>query len=1142
MNVPLNEESIRDRLKQISLSQSNTNSNNKISQLTEINQQTNKNENNNKPSSGGGFSFQESLKKELNSNSISKEKFTNFIQQANQMFSNYEKEITILRKKTSFFNSSELHCINNNFSFEPSKKDKVLYQLTKLTEKENKSLNEIKIAYTERICELLTENDALTKMIDKINTNIVDRLQEKINELSNHLKTVEFENSNLKRKLENMDSIIDQNGILKEDITYKTKELKKYKEIKGSLDTKIKELNDEISLLNVTITNNKSTIESKNRIIEQNTLEINTLTKTIEQKNELLQSNEETIKNKDEEITLLYTDNLKWEEKYTLSMKEIDNYKKWSLWDMNLIESFKKIDELQNNITTISQNNEILSNQYHVIQNENSMYINQIKDLNDKLIQTEQENTNLNIIKDLYQQNKNKIDNYEPMMLENNKLKNELQSLNEKYKTDMNNSKETFEKTIENQKTKYENEINEIKIEFEIKINQLEQTKNTQNEIYETQKLTLNEEITKLKKEITELNEQIEKKSLALTNYKEAYDTLMLKLKDQEQQLISIQSSKEASSIFNSENTNNTVNTTTEKSNSTKITSTIDKYAFTKEIIIDYFYCLYLFETSIHYQSLTNNLLGNIDYYLNNIFNNVNRTAYSNFPSTQIEYIQDLYFTSVNKLLNNNKKIKYAYEINFETFDRDTLKDINDELQMKNFIYKITPTKPLDKLITLFLKKYTKNFDFEGTNLIDYFKENILSSIEYRVDRRIKSVNNDTIKLLEMTLSAIKNGQIYINNRSIYSFENYIQQNNNIKLNNGSLTVTNKIVCLDNIIYTFKYEKINELILVNNSLNDNDFSFLIDMIILHLPKIKTLKIISNNFCGDIFTSKFITALKLLKEITYLDISDNKIVDEDIKMLTDFLKTNKTIQTLILDSNKLTSTTGFFIADALNKNHTLQTLSLNHNEITSSGLESLLNVINNNNHSLLHLYLGDNKLQKDEFDQIAMFFNSNPPLKTIDLSNNVISPLCSNIMGVNLKKAKLLKCLKLNNTKMDEESGPQFLNFIHETNIEELELNMNFFGESGPFLIMNKIKSSPNIRKLSLKNCAVTPVFLNIIAQCIIGNKTLEEINLEGNDFDVNVFKQFCMNIKDKTQTKLIFNKGLINGNVNDINYDNILFV
>ena len=159
-------------------------------------------------------------------------------------------------------------------------------------------------------------------MIDKINTNIVDRLQEKINELSNHLKTVEFENSNLKRKLENMDSIIDQNGILKEDITYKTKELKKYKEIKGSLDTKIKELNDEISLLNVTITNNKSTIESKNRIIEQNTLEINTLTKTIEQKNELLQSNEETIKNKDEEITLLYTDNLKWEEKYTLSIKD----------------------------------------------------------------------------------------------------------------------------------------------------------------------------------------------------------------------------------------------------------------------------------------------------------------------------------------------------------------------------------------------------------------------------------------------------------------------------------------------------------------------------------------------------------------------------------------------------------------------------------------------------------------------------------------------------------------------------------------------------------------------------------------------------------------------------------------------------
>jgi hypothetical protein len=51
--------------------------------------------------------------------------------------------------------------------------------------------------------------------------------------------------------------------------------------------------------------------------------------------------------------------------------------------------------------------------------------------------------------------------------------------------------------------------------------------------------------------------------------------------------------------------------------------------------------------------------------------------------------------------------------------------------------------------------------------------------------------------------------------------------------------------------------------------------------------------------------------------------------------------------------------------------------------------------------------------------------------------------------------------------MNEESGPQFLSFIHETNVEELELDMNIFGESGLFMIMNKIKNASNIKKISL---------------------------------------------------------------------------
>ena len=1089
--------------------------------------------------------FQQTLQKELTSKAtIPKEKFGTFVQQANEMFQNYEKEINILRKRTSFFNYQELSYNYTSFNIEPSKKDKILHELNIFTEKEKHSLNEIKIAYTERICELLTENATLTQMLEKMNTGVVGRLQEKISDLIKELKTVELDNSNLRRKLDNMNSVFDQNQILKEDITIKSKEINRLRGIKDSNENTIKNLTKQINELNMNIEEHKSTIETKEKINEQNIIQINSLNNTIEQHNNTINQKNEIIKKKEDEITLLFNDNVKWEERYTLASKEIDNYKKWSLWDMNLIDSYKKIEELENKVNDISQDNETLKNEIITLDQQHTMKSNQIETLKTKINSLESDNYNLTQIKSEYERNKHKVDNYDNVFTENKSLKYELETIHDRHTKQIDSTKETYEKTIKDQKLKYESEISEQKIDYELKLEKGEKEKQTLNEEHENKIKTLEDEIKKHKNEISELNEQIEKKVKALTNYKEAFDNIMVKLKEQEKQLSSKQTSYQESPslLLNNETSNQQVeqsNNSNTSSSSHKTFSTFDKYAFTKEIMIDYFYCLFLFEASIHYQLLMGNMVGNFDNYLNNIFLS-NHHSYHLNTSLQSECIQDLCFIAVRKLL-LSKKIKEANEINFEIFDREVLKEISDCFKTKNFISKLNPVKTVDKLSVLFLRKYTKHFDFEG-NLNEFLTNNVLPSIENRLEKRARSINEDTSKLIDMTISSIQNGQIYVNNKPIYSFDKFIQQINHIKLNEGSLMITNKIICYDHIIHILKYEKITDLTFRDNSLSEGDLTFICDMILLYVPKLKSLKIITNNLYGDIFSNKFISTLKLLKDLNYLDLTDNKIGDDDIKPFSEFLKTNKSIQTLLLDLNKMTSRSGFFLADALNKNHSIQSLSVNHNEITGSGLESLLNVISNNTQGLVHLNLADNKLQKDDFNQIATFFNANPSLQILDLSNNAINPLCSNVLGVNLKKAKYLKCLKLNNTKMNEESGPQFLSFIHETNVEELELDMNIFGESGLFMIMNKIKNASNIKKISLKRCGMTPVFLNIIAQNIIGNKNLEIVNLEGNDFEGSVFIKFCEDIKDKTNTKVIFTKDLLLENIKDITNDNILLV
>ena len=67
----------------------------------------------------------------------------------------------------------------------------------------------------------------------------------------------------------------------------------------------------------------------------------------MEQRDKTITEKDKYIKEKEDEIKTLFTDNVQWEEKYSIQSKEIENFKRWSLWDQNLIESFKKIEALE---------------------------------------------------------------------------------------------------------------------------------------------------------------------------------------------------------------------------------------------------------------------------------------------------------------------------------------------------------------------------------------------------------------------------------------------------------------------------------------------------------------------------------------------------------------------------------------------------------------------------------------------------------------------------------------------------------------------------------------------------------------------------------------------------------------------------
>ena len=133
-------------------------------------------------------------------------------------------------------------------------------------------------------------------------------------------------------------------------------------------------------------------------------------------------------------------------------------------------------------------------------------------------------------------------------------------------------------------------------------------------------------------------------------------------------------------------------------------------------------------------------------------------------------------------------------------------------------------------------------------------------------------------------------------------------------------------------------------------------------------------------------------------------------------------------------------------------------------------------------------------------------------------------------------------MKLSSTGLNEESGPQLLNFIPDTNVEYLELDNNNIGKAMVMLI-NKIKITQSLKVLSLKKCSLVPTFLSIMAENV-KSTNIEEIHLENNTFDEENFKQFVKEMEDNSKIVVSFSKAELPKKAEEVinGHKNILLV
>ena len=1122
---------------------------------------------------------------EANNSNITKERFGNYINSANEMFKNYEKQLQYYSMYSGKYNVKDLTvclctditALNERSFYILSDKKKVFEnELNKMNlDENNPDLENVKKLYQDKIDLLFKENKNLNKVIEKMTNQVVANFQLKINDLFTENKKIKELNGQLEEKVMKVKFIFDENSRHNDIMREKEMEIIALNKQQIIYMNKYEKATQDIKKLKENIKNNRENILEKERKYNEKCIELKKMEDTLEERENTIKDKILKITEQDNQIKLLFNDNVLWEKKYNDKVKENENFKKWAMWDTDLVESFKKIEKLTEDLSDTKKNleNNIEENKRYKETNKKLKEEFDITKKNENKLK--KENEELNIIKNKYIELEEKLKDYLDIKKQNEKYKKEIVEMKNEYETKITNDKNNFESDINKIKRENDTKLNEMKNQHNSNLNKIKDN-------YEKKIKMLNDEIQNLKDEIEsqkeniekkekineDLNSQLDKKTEILSNLRKSYDDLTEKIKIREEKLHKYEKNdKKNKSVFDEDDDKGT-NENNDKNNVTeKITSTFDQFSFTKEVLNDYLYCLYLFETTISIQSLVNNIMGNLNLFSTYSFKTSKLNSVSNYPlnSVQNEFLEDVYFVAFDKFISkkilfNKEKViingildKQLLKANFDDFDPGTISEICLELINKNIITKLKSPKTLEQLSQLFNSKYTKKFDFEGEKLSDFLTKQVVPIVQKRISRYNKNIIDEMKTLVELSLHNLKDGKIIIDGEEVYNFEKFFEQYNyyknvserNIKIEMEK-AIFNNSEGIDNIKHTLKYyypQIIRMDKCFSNTLdNNNSSNYLAKLgymnkvlaaINYYQPKISQLSFI-NNKLDKIFNRTILSCIKLIKTLTMLDLSNNELNEENIKGLCEYLKQNDTIKILYLNYNNLSSACGYYMADTFKKNSTIEVLHLSHNKLNESGFDSFLNILGNDNTSLKDLDISYNEFKYLDFKSLSGYLNSNPPLKKLDISGNNLEPQAANIIGVTLKKLTNLEELKLNNCGIIDESVQQLFSFLNESSIQNLEIDSNKFETMGPMIALKKIQVCNKLKYLSYQNIPFQNYFVDMVIQTLKVNSSIEKINLKQNNIKEEELKKFVEAASDLKNVKILISRDKVPNNAMEI--------